>query len=217
MHRTRYRGQENKRTFSVDIFWKWGGKKKDVWKWWISSLPVWQPYQAKRVGETEEVTKFYTLWYQCVKGKIQLFLGTFVEMKSGLLKWCYQNQRPHHELQAKRKPFVLYIQTDKGVLPTAHICSVSRNQSSLKTTRSYLLVTKVAWLTQMPSWESKHDFSSKSQINYFKRKVKFKELRKRRNLLKSICPSTLEEIPARGTRMSRRRWEPCFSTLKKKK
>lgn len=137
-------------------------------------------------------------------------------MKSGLLKWCYQNQRPHHELQAKRKPFVLYIQTDKGVLPTAHICSVYRNQSLLKTTRSYLLVTKVAWLTQMPSWESKHDFSSKSQINYFKRKVKFKELRKRRNLLKNICPSTLEEIPARGTRMSRRRWEPCFSTLQKK-
>lgn len=155
--------------------------KKGCLEMGISSLPGWQPYWASSQCRMQSLTelrnwrnhKFSTLWHQCAKSKIQLFLGTFMEMKSGLLKWCHQNHIMHYRWKGNllyctsKQIRVSYLQLKHAVFKEISLC--------WKQLAAYdLLMTKQAWLPQMPFWESKHDFSSKSQINYFKRKWKFK-------------------------------------------
>lgn len=138
-----------------------------TWDALISSLRNWRTH------------KFWALWYHCVKYKIQLFLGTFKEMSPRLLKWCNQNQRPHHASWAKQKRECTELHPE-GMFYLQHPCAeknkgmggrgveggafvfVYGKRSLLKTARRSLLMNKEAWLTQNPSWDSKHDFFSKS-------------------------------------------------------
>lgn len=125
------------------------------------------------------------------------------EQKRNLMYWT----------TSRKGCFTYNIHVQRKKKGGRHFCLFMESSLCWKQLEDPYLWTKRLGLLKTRSENPNMIFFSKSQVNHFKMKCKFKEFKG--TCLRASAWSTVEQIPERRTGVSRRRRAPCFSILKK--